>query len=90
MNAKRFLQLSDAELRAMFDKPIGKCAYAPCGKEVRPSQEHRTVPHGIYHEDCYFDALGNFVEAHPICSPGRRGVGVVLLDESPLVGVATA
>lgn len=84
MDAKKFLSLSDEELSRAFDKPIGICAYSQCKKEVRSLQEYQIVPAGIYHEDCYWDELGDEIEKNPICNPSRMGIGRCSLNKNYL------
>lgn len=85
MNAQDLLKMSRQDLIKMFDKPIGACAYDKCGKEVTTLDSHTMMSDGrVYHSDCYWEALGEEIEKHPICSPGRRGIGGVALDESDL------
>lgn len=74
---KRLLKMTDEEIIRIFDSPIGNCAYPRCGKEVRGSQRHIMVGRKVYHEYCYDVFFGDGL----ICSPGRRGIGVVMLDE---------
>jgi len=83
------MNLSPEELRKMFDRPIGKCAYDKCGKIVTSLQEHRVTPGGVYHTDCYFEAWGDEVEQHPI-GAGRIGVMGSNLTESDLEAAASA
>lgn len=73
MDIKKFMSLSDEDIRKVFDKPIGECAYSQCGKEVRGLDQYRKVPAGIYHEDCYWNEIGEEIERNPIYSPRRIG-----------------
>ena len=79
ITGKQLAQMSDEEIRIMFDKPVGNCLYAKCGKEVMSSESKRYVPTGVYHEDCYFSEWGDEVERHPICSSRRRGIGGIII-----------
>ena len=83
MTAEKFMKLSYEEIKEMFDRPIGICAYDKCKQEVRASEEHRTVPAGVNHTDCYYDAWGDEVEKHPI-GAGRIGARGSNLDKSDL------
>ncbi|VVB79168.1 Uncharacterised protein [uncultured archaeon] len=84
ISIRRLMEMSDEEIARTFDKSIGKCAYERCGRDVMSSEEHRVVPAGVYHEDCYFDDWGEMIEQHPICNPCRRGIGIVMVDENDL------
>jgi hypothetical protein len=74
ISVRRLLEMSDDEIRKMFDRALGNCLYAKCGKPVMSSDEKRYVSAGVYHTDCYFNEWGDEIEKNPICSPGRRGV----------------
>lgn len=79
IQGKQLVQMSDEEIRRLFDKPIGTCIYEKCGKPVMSSEAYRVVPAGVYHDDCYFEAWGDEVEKHHICV-GRRGIRGINLE----------
>ena len=84
ITARQLVNMTGEDVRKMFDKPLGLCIYSKCRQEVRGSQGYRAVPSGIYHTDCYWNEWGDEVEKHPISSPGRRGIGGIMLDDSDL------
>jgi hypothetical protein len=45
------------------DKPI---------TDVHPDEVHMTSAGKPIHDDCEFTAIGELVEAHPLCSPRAR------------------
>lgn len=52
-------------------KPVNVCCV--CGTDLDTHIDgFHNVPAGLFCNGCYYDALGNEIEKHPITSPRRR------------------
>ena len=63
---------------------VGTCAYLQCGKPVGRREGRTFVGSRVFHTDCYWNEFGDEVEKHPICSPRRKGIGGIMLDDFDL------
>lgn len=76
VSTKRFL--SEVEERASAPKNHGDCPL--CGHPITNETESGENPQFVKiegkdvraHADCYWDALGDAIEKHPVAKPGGR------------------
>ena len=80
MNIPQFMKY--LEERKANPPVVGECSY--CHEKVYEHQSSIDVPAGLLHKDCCWNIFGDLVEKHPICSPGRKGIGGSNLHESDL------
>jgi|WetSurMetagenome_2_1015567.scaffolds.fasta_scaffold217719_2 hypothetical protein len=65
--AEEFLKLDPST----FAGPPIICAQCKMPITGSDKSDMRDTADGKVHEDCYFSALGELIEEHPICTPGR-------------------
>ena len=79
MTLGQLSKMSDAEIAA-FSRGHNQCPRCKGRIDLGPDtgQPHRVTDRGkaeFICDDCYYDAVGELVEEHPIGVPHRRGRG---------------